>query len=119
MMTDEAVCNEIKALTTGSVLTITTGIVMVEKFAGVGEAFEWIMGHPVWTHEMPSLGDEARNRIVAQFPDIPTFATSLDWRTVLADAVARYGETIDVRRGDARRTADPVTTAIAAMGDQA
>lgn len=105
---------ETKTLPTGAVLTITTDIVMVESFEGVHEAFEWVMGHPVWTHEMPRFGDAARERVLAQYPDIPTKATAQDFRQVYADAVARYGDTIEIKRGDAKRNVDPITSLVEA-----
>lgn len=104
--------SETKALSIGAVLTITTGIVMVEGFKGVHEAFEWIMGHPVWTHEMPRFGDAARDRVVAQYPDFPVEASSANFRTVLADATAKYGDTITIQQGDASRAVGPITSLV-------
>jgi hypothetical protein len=110
---------DLKQLSTGAVLTITTGIVMVERFEGVPEAFEWVMGHPVWTHEMPRFGDEARDRIVAQHPGIPVAATSENWRAVLADSVQRFGRTIAIAQGNAARGAGPMSTLAEAVADAA
>lgn len=104
-----------KDIKVGALLTITTGIVMVERFEGVGEAFEWIMGHPVFTHEMPMLRDEARARVVRQIADFPTKATSENWRVVLAETVSNFGETVAIEEGDALRIADPLTTLALAM----
>jgi hypothetical protein len=100
-----------KQLKIGAVLTITTGIVMVERFDGVGEAFEWIMGHPVWTHEMPSFFEAGKERVLRQYPDFPTDAGD-DWRAVLAAAKVKYGDTIAIEEGEATREADPITTLV-------
>ncbi len=101
-----------KLIPTGAVLTLATGIVMVDKFAGVHEAYEWVMGHPVWTHEMPRFAEEARDRIIAQYPDMPVRVDSSTWRDVLADAIVRYGETVMIEKGNATRTIDPVSSLV-------
>jgi len=101
-------------VSTAALLTLSTGIVMVERFEGVGEAAEAVMGHPVWTHEFPSLGDRMRELIVAQLPDFPT-EVSGDWREVREAAVARYGETIEIDRGNEQRAGDPVSTLVSAV----
>ena len=95
-----------KVLTVASLATITTGISMVERFEGVPEAFEWVLGHPVWTHEMPRMMEPAKKLILAQFPEMPSQATGENWRQIRDAAIARYGESVEVRRGGEQRSAD-------------
>lgn len=102
-------------VSTAALLTLSTGIVMVERFEGVGEAAEAIMGHSVWTHEFFVLGDRMRELIVAQLPDFPVEASSADFMAVREAAIARYGETIEIERGTEQREADPITTLESAM----
>lgn len=97
------------------VATITTGVVMhPDGFRNVPELFEHVMGHPVWTHEMPSLMPDARRRILAAVPGFPAEKPA-DFRTLGADLLARYPNGITLPRGDAKRTADPITTLAQAM----
>lgn len=97
-------------VSTAALLTLSTGITMVERFEGVGEAAQAVLGYPVWTHEYPMLGDRMRELIVAQLPDFPVEADGTNFREVLADALARYGETIEIECGIDQRAADPVST---------
>lgn len=97
-------------VSTAALATLTTGIVMVEGFAGVGEAAEAVCGHPVFTHEMGDAGDRAREVIPAQLPGFPMEATADNWREVRAAAIAQFGETVEIERGTDQRKADPLTT---------
>lgn len=110
---------ETKQLSTLAVATITTGIVLVHGFAGVGEAFEHIMGHPVWTHEMPGYGDRARDLVLAQYPDFPTNLPNRDqWQAFSAELVERYGETIEIVQGEGLRDMDPLSSLADMVGDR-
>ena len=102
-------------VSTAALATLTTGIVMVEGFAGVGQAAEAVCGHPVWTHEMGHAGDRARDVIPAQLPGFPMEATSDNWREVRDAAIARFGETVEIDQGTDQRTAGPVETLAAAI----
>lgn len=97
---------EIKHLNPCAVGTITTGIVLVHAFEGVGEAFEWVMGHPVWTHEMPMLGSRAKALILEQHPDFPA-DPPVDWQALMARLWADWPNGIPIARG-------PVAVAITA-----
>jgi hypothetical protein len=94
--------------------SITTDIIMT-SFGAVHEAIEWILGHPVWTHELPSVADTAKGLVRAQFPDMPIGID--DHWTVTAEAVRKhYGETVEVSQGTAQRTATPIETLHAQLG---
>lgn len=105
---------ERKRLGTLAVGTLTTGIVMVEGFAGVAEAAEWIMGHAVWTHELGVVALRIRVLVQAQLPEFPC-ASGEDWRKTKAALLARYGETVELARGAETRAKDPVSTLAEAM----
>lgn len=100
---------ERKALSTLAVATLTTGIVMVHGFAGVGEAAEWIMGHPVWTHELPDVQPRIVELVLAQRPDFPIEVGS-DLRSTINAILTVHGDTIELARGAERRAADPLST---------
>lgn len=101
--------SDIKQIDPLALASITTGIALVEGFRGVAEAFEHVMGHPVWTHEMPMFADRAKHLILAQFPNMPV-DVGADFRDCMAMVRKRFGETVSVARGSDVRAADPVTT---------
>jgi hypothetical protein len=103
-----------KMLSTLAVGTLTTGVSLVERFAGVGEAAEWIMGRPVWTHELPGARPEIVRLILDQHPDMPTEVDPGDdgWRLTRQDLLDRYGEQIEVAEGASERTEDPLTSLV-------
>lgn len=91
--------------------SLTTGIVLVrEGFSPMHEAAEWVMGHPIWTHQFPTLMPAIRKAIIAQFPDMPT-AQPDDFMQAAADTRARYGTLVEVRRGSGETATDPLDPA--------
>lgn len=101
--------DKVKNLNPCAVATITTGIVLVHNFEGVGEAFEHVMGHPVWTHEMPMLGDRAKALILEQYPDFPVDPPA-DWKALADKLIADWPDGIPIKRGGEERPGDPVST---------
>lgn len=98
-----------KAFDPATLAAFTTGILMTE-FAKVHEAAEWLIGHPVWTHEFPVLADRLKALTLAQFPMMPT-EIEATWEAQRDAIRAQYGETVEVARGADHRAADPLTTA--------
>jgi len=103
-----------RAFDVAVLVSITSGVLLVQPFSKVHEACEWLMGHPVWTHE---LGSEATvNRIkaavLAQHPDLPSEVTAdrNNWDAVAASLRETYGATRDVAKGSGERTASPIET---------
>lgn len=95
----------------------TTGVLMTE-FSPVHEAAEWLMGHPIWTHEFPRLSDKMKAAALAQYPDLPTEVAE-GWEATRDAIRARYGETVSVVQGDETRTVDPLMTARQALNGDA
>lgn len=54
----------------GAVLSAYTGILMCKTFSPVHEYIEEIMGRPVWTHEIPMLADEIKEKSKEEFSRI-------------------------------------------------
>jgi hypothetical protein len=104
-------------VSTAALATLTTGTVMVKGMAGVYEAAETIVGHPVWTHELGIAMDRARAVIPTQLPGFPVEATVENYQQVLAETIARFGETVEIERGTAVRTAGPVATLHTAVAE--
>lgn len=104
---------ETKQIDPAALATLTTGIVMVESFSAVHEAAEWLLGHPVWTHEfvVPEIKRALIDEVLRQFPDMPTEKPE-DWATCRLSLHSTYGDTVAVKKGKRERTVDPVTSAI-------
>lgn len=96
--------------------TFTTGIVMVAPFSLSHEAAEWLLGHPVWTHEFADKAtmDRLSKAALAQFPDFPVGKPN-DWQRCADDLIARYGPTVSVKQGHDTRDRNPIETAIALL----
>lgn len=99
---------EAKDIDPAALASITTGILMAD-FSAVHEAAEWLIGHPVWTHELPALADRLASLAIAQFPDLPT-SVETTWQDTRDAVRIHYGDTVTVERGADQRISDPVTT---------
>lgn len=110
--------SETKEFDPAILASITTGILMVQPFSAMCEAAEWIAGHPIWTHEYPSMSDRLKHAVLEQFPDMPTNATPENWETVRDAVREQYGETIPVAKGSGERDKGPIATAIEIMGQR-
>ncbi len=87
---------------------LTTGIVLTDDgFSPMHEAAEWVMGHPIWTHQFPTMLPAIRDAIVAQFADMPTEAPD-DFMQAAVDVRARYGKAVEVRRGAGETAINPL-----------
>lgn len=96
------------------VASAITGIGLTTMtFSDMHEVIEWLFGGPVWTHEMvhAPTKDIYVSRGYEQFPDMPTQAEAeQDYRAAAAKALACYGQTIRVVRGEDGRQAGPMRT---------
>jgi len=105
---------EIKNLNACAIATITTGIVLVHGFEGVGEAFEHVLGHPVWTHEMPMFADKAKALILEQHPDFPAEPPA-DFQALMAKLIQDWPEGIPIESGGEVRKLDPISSIAVAL----
>lgn len=111
---------ETKTFSTASLASLTSGMLLC-KFSEMHEAAEYLMGHPIWTHEFGSkaLWDLMRSKLLEQHPGLPRDADGVseaNWQEFLAAACASLGETLTITKGDELRAADPATTARAMIG---
>lgn len=91
------------------IASISTGFVLCEDgFSPMHEAAEYLMGHPVWTHQFADkqLCAEMRKTIAEQCPGMATreeaeaFGVNKDnWREFAARVVADAGPTVRIRKG--------------------
>jgi len=104
------VTEETKHIDPAALGGITTGVLLAD-FSALHEAAEWVMGHPIWTHEFPRLSDDLKAAVLAQFPDMPVAINLEGWECTRDRLRATYGDTVEVKRGVSERSADPITTA--------
>lgn len=94
--------------------SLTTGIVMIE-WGKVAEVAEWLVGHPIWTHEYLALTDELKRLALEQYPAL-TVDVGDSWEVCRDRVLAHFGETVEVARGGGVRTETPIATAVRALG---
>ncbi|SCM71602.1 hypothetical protein KL86PLE_100281 [uncultured Pleomorphomonas sp.] len=98
--------------------SITTGVLLLEDFGQVHEAMEFVMGRPIWTHEIPSESAEMKRLVLEQVPDMPT-QISGSWQETAQALLDRYGAAISIKKGETVRTKDPLQTLSDALKDTA
>ena len=105
---------ETKEFPTLIVASALTGVALTQmKFSDMHPVIEWLFGGPVWTHEFVHgpTNDIYTSRGYEQFPDMPTTAEAKkDYKAAAAKAIAAYGPSILVAKGDDGRVASPITT---------
>ena len=110
---------ESKSFSTAAVVSLSSGVLLC-KFGEMHELAEYVMGHPIWTHEFASKPMWAlmKSKLLEQHPGLPVDAEESveDWQGYLAAACAKFGETLTITKGEEVRAADPVTTARAMLG---
>lgn len=110
---------ESKAFSTAALASITTGRLLC-SFSDMHEAIEYLMGHPVWTHELASesLFKLMSMKLREQHPGLPVEADCDDtnWQELRDQLVAKLGPTLTITKGEEVRAADPLTTARAVFG---
>jgi hypothetical protein len=98
---EDSKMTETREFPTAVIATLTTGIVLAD-WSQCREAAEFVMGHPIWTHQYPSIADDMRRTILAQHPTMPTDAPDIDktnWETLRDKIVADLGPTVTIRKG--------------------
>lgn len=115
---------ERKKISTSLVLTLLTGKSFGDRLSAVQEAFDWVLGAPVWTHElaMQSVWDRGREFLIRQHPGLRVAADQATETMTTAEAEAfqaewtkRLGAEIEIERGTDERTCSPLETAAELM----
>lgn len=106
---------ETRAFSTPVLASITTGRLLEAPFSKVHEAAEFIIGHPIWTHEFGSAPfvDRLKAKVLLQHPELDVDASEVtaDNYQEFADRLkAELGDTLEVVQGSGDRKADPITT---------
>ena len=104
-----------KQFRTLEVVSCLTGISMCDgiKIARMCEIAAWLLGAPVWTHELihePTM-DAIRSEGYRQFPLLPMRDNvQANWQAAARAALAVYGERILVHEGTHGRREGPEET---------
>ena len=102
----------------GDILTVTTGIAFSQGIAGAHELMEYMVGGPVWTHQLPRVADECKPELLRQHPDLVGVRPPGDFPEPRAENALRWLAAQVVRFGDYRTVAplpaghqliDPIT----------
>lgn len=99
--------------------SVTTGVLWC-NFSAMHEAIEFLMGHPVWTHEMGSEErcETFREQALAQHPQLAALDSTLKPFTgrpeKVADAVKTIhravGPSLTITKGALERDKSPIET---------
>jgi hypothetical protein len=74
----------------GDLLSITTGVlVSPSRMDGVYEILQFLVGEPLWTHQLPRARDECATALIRQFPLLA------DITVPQLDGAAKYAEWLD------------------------
>ena len=94
------------------VATAATGVGLGQcSYSDVMRVGEFVLGHPVWTHELADKGTTSRIEaaIRAQLPNLPSRELAHeDWQKAATAATEAYGETVTLTEGTGERTENPV-----------
>ena len=96
---------ETRDFPTEVIASISTGVMLCKGgFPQLHEAAEFLMGHPIWTHQFASkdLWKEMQRTIAEQCPGMPTDLPDTDAKNYLvklAEIEADLGKTVRIRKG--------------------
>ena len=90
--------SDIKHIDPAALAGITTGTLMTD-FSALHEAAEHVMGHPIWTHQFPTLLPKIADAVLAQFPEMPISLDGTTWEQARDEVRLRHGATVLVRKG--------------------
>ena len=118
---------ETKEFQLAAVLGAATGLVLAERgFGDIHEVAEFVIGHPIWTHEFADavLVEQLRDTILLQYPGMraavanATTVTDAETAEAFVNRWAPvYGRTVMLIQGTNERVVSPVDTLRAAIGD--
>lgn len=100
---------ETKELASVAVASVTTGRMLCDGSIGpIHEAVEWLVGHPVWTHELSRYMPAAVQQALRQFPEMPVEMDASGPEATIAAIQDKFGSVVTVQQGCEERTVSPV-----------
>jgi hypothetical protein len=112
---------ESKQFSIASIVSLTSGMLLCD-FGDMHHLAEYVMGHPIWTHEFASkpMWDVMKSKLLEQHPTLPAAVPEgtgeSNWQRWRDSLVAQFGATLPIAKGEEERPADPMTTARAMLG---
>jgi hypothetical protein len=105
-----------KAFPTDAVLSAVTGV-LVSPIGGIYEVLSWMTGESVYTHQLPRIGKEAAQVVLALHPELAQAYAEVkevnpdNWRHWRDTWIARYGATLSVPKLtiDQHERIDPIS----------
>jgi len=96
-----------------AIASAATGVGLADgfTFSTMSEISAFVLGHPVWTHELGDKVMTARiyRAIATQLPRLPTRELAhADWRAAASEALSAYGDTVELTEGTGERTESPI-----------
>lgn len=103
---------ESREFSTAAIASISTGKLLCE-FSKMHEAAEYLMGHPIWTHQFASkpLWGEMQQAVLEQLPRFPTAMSGVtreNYQDHVAALEREHGATVTIRKGDGQTAMDPL-----------
>jgi hypothetical protein len=103
---------ETREFSTAAIASISTGKLLCE-FGKMHEAAEYLMGHPIWTHQFASEQFWARMRqaVLEQRPCFPiamSGVTRENYQDHVAALEREHGATVTIRKGDGHAAMNPL-----------
>jgi hypothetical protein len=113
---------ETKSFTVPVLVSLVSGKMLTTSFSALHECAEFVMGHPVWTHEFASkpLWELMRSKVLEQHPDLDVDCESVtkeNWLAFTNELIGRLGHEREIVKGEEERAADPITSLRAIVGD--
>lgn len=99
-----------KQIDPAALASLTTGYTLVE-FAEMADAAEFIMGHPIFTHQYLVLHKQIIEAVHRQFPEMPTEILPEGWEATRDAINAKYGQTVTVTQGSGETEIHPADPA--------
>lgn len=93
--------SETRDFPVAAIVTLTSRISLCE-FSKVHEAAEYVMGHPIWTHQFSSQLPDIVRTILEQCPGLPTKlegVTPDNYLDCVRDLEEQFGPMVKIRKG--------------------
>ena len=110
-----------KIFPTSLVLSVLSATAFGDTFGAIHEAVEFVVGHPIWTHELADrrIWKIAQEAIIAQWPPASRWLQKCEGvvgspdgaKRLLAQCIAEVGGQVSLTRGNCQRSESPLESA--------
>lgn len=92
---------ETRDFPTPVVASVVSGILLC-PFSDMHECAEYVLGHPVWTHQFPTLRHDMQRAVLAQHPGLPAELAGVNrdnWQEHARRLIEQFGPTLRLEKG--------------------